>query len=89
MTPEDRQHLKTIIGAHDDALRALRASNTAVEASDVAVTDGTDPLRRLIEAMDRTRQANRAVFEANQAAIDAALAANRAALELFNRLDSH
>lgn len=71
MTPEERKLVATVLDQHNEVLRAFRASS---DAFDHAMT-----------AMRDTFAAIRAASEAQSDAITRVIAANEAALALFNR----
>jgi hypothetical protein len=70
MTPDERARIKQILDHHDEAARAARATSDAL---DRLVADTRQMLSDLGDVND-----------ANRAEIDAMLAANRAALRLYN-----
>jgi hypothetical protein len=71
VTDDDRQHLRTIIDQHNTIAEKFRTSSEAFDRA----------MEGLGTTMREVHTANRAQLEA----LDALIAANQAALRLFNR----
>lgn len=81
-----RHELQAILDSLDDASRGLREADEFVVASDGAAGDGIDALRQMLDAQARVIEQHRKAMVAHRVAIDAVIAANRAAVDLLNRL---
>jgi len=78
MTPAERRaRLRTILDRHNDAVRTFDASNDAIDQAVLGVEDAVAGIRPTVLAVQAASRAQRE-------AIAAILAANAAALALFN-----
>ena len=78
MTPAERsRHMKTIIDQHSEAVRAFRTSSDAFDHAMLGIDESMGGFKQTFAAVQEASQAQRE-------AMDAIIAANRAALTLFN-----
>lgn len=88
MTAQQRELLRVIETQATDLIREIQTTGTHIEASDTAVRDTMQPLRDLMDGLDRAYAANRAAHARLESFVTRALLIN-AALAGIMRENGH